>query len=64
MLDIYNGVVANIGQIHSLSTIHGVKLSLEDGNVNTLKVTSNILLPYEDKQDGCSHLKEKEGSFT
>jgi len=36
--------------------------SLEYGKVNTIKVTSNILLPYEGKLDGCKHLKEKEVS--
>jgi hypothetical protein len=40
-----------------------VKLSLEDENFNMLKVTSNIPIPYDDKQDGCSFLKEKKRSF-
>jgi len=35
-----------------------------DANVNILKVTSNVPLAYEDKIDGATFLKEKEGSFT
>ena len=65
MLDPLDGDVVGIGQIHSLSTVHGVNLKgTMDANVNILKVTSNIPLVYEDKIDGVVHLKEKEGTFT
>ena len=63
ILDPYDGAIAGIGRIHSLSVIHGVALGLEDANVNVINVTSNIPLPYEDKIDGCLRLKEKERSF-
>ena len=63
ILDPYDGVIASIGRIHSLSVIHGVALGLEDENFNVINVTSNIPLPYEDKIDGCLCFKEKERSF-
>ena len=63
ILDPYDGAIARIGRIHSLSMIHGVALGLEDANVNAINVTSNIPLPYEDKIYGCLCLKEKERSF-
>ena len=54
-----------IGQIYSLSIIHGFKLKgTRDANVNILKVTSSIPRAYEDKIDGVVRLKEKEGTFT
>jgi hypothetical protein len=60
----YSGTMI-IGWIHSLSIIHGVKLKGKgDANINILKVTSNILIAYEDKIDEFFHLKEKEGTFT
>ena len=60
VLDLYNSADVGIGWIHSLYTIHGVNLNgLGDANVNILKVKSNVPLLYEDKIDGCSHLKEK-----
>jgi hypothetical protein len=64
VLDPYDDVVVNIGQIHSLSIIHGVILSLEDGNVIIIKLMSNISILHEDKLDGrycCQHWKN---SFT
>jgi hypothetical protein len=65
LLDPYDDATVGIRQIHSLSIIHGVKLSGSgDTNVNVIKVTSNIPLLYEDKIDGFVRLKEKEGSFT
>ena len=63
ILDPYDGVIADIGRIHSLSVIHRVALGLEDANLNVINVTSNIPLMYEDQIDGCLHLKEKERSF-
>jgi len=60
----YDDVSTNIGQIHSLYVIHRVTLIPEDANVNIIKVTSNIPLPYVDKIDGCICLKANEGSFT
>jgi hypothetical protein len=64
VLDQYDGASVDTGRIHSLFVIHRVALSPEDANVNIIKVTSNIPLPYVYKIDGCSHFKEKEGSFT
>ena len=65
LLDPYEGAIAKVGQIHSLSIIHGMTLSLEDANVNILKVATNTpLLIYEDKLDGCKCLKGNEGCFT
>jgi len=64
ILDPYDGAIAGVGRIHSLFVIDGVALSLEDANVNVIKVTSNIPLPHANKFDGCSRLKEMEGSFT
>lgn len=64
-MDPFNGDVVGIGWIHSISIIHGVNLKgTRDANVNILKVTSNVPLAYEDKIDGATFLKEKEGSFT
>ena len=64
-LDPYDGDVVGIGQIHSLSILHGINLKwTKDANVNILKVTSNVPLTYEDKIDGAISLKEKEGTFT
>lgn len=37
----------------------GVTSSLEDVNANTIKVTSNIPLPYENKLDGWKWVREK-----
>jgi hypothetical protein len=65
VLDPYDSAPVGIGRIHSLSIIHGVKLSRSgDANVNIIKVTRNIPLPYDDKIEGFVHLKEMEGSFT
>jgi hypothetical protein len=63
-LDPYDSVIVGFEEIHSLSIIHEVTLSPEDANANIINVASNIPLPYEDKLDGCKHLKEKKGSFT
>ena len=64
-MDPYDGDVAAIGRIHSLSIIHGSNLNgTGDANVNIIKVTSNVPLAYEDKIDGAVRLKEKEGAFT
>jgi len=59
LLDPYDGASARIGRIHSLYVIHGVELSPKDANVNIIKVTSNIPLPYVDEINGCSCSKEK-----
>ena len=65
LLDSYDDAIVGIGQIHSLSIIHGVKLSgSRDANVNVINVTSNIPFFYKDKIDGSVHLKKKEGRFT
>ena len=65
VLDPYDNTLVGIGRIHSLSLIHGVNLNGSgDGNVNIIKVTRNILLPYDEKIEGSLLLKEKEGSFT
>ena len=58
MLDPYNGAICGNGRIQSFSMIHGVPLGPEDANVNVIHVTSNTPLSYEDKIDGCEHLKE------
>ena len=43
VLDPYDSYPMGIGWIHSLSIIHGVKLSASgDANVNIIKVTSNF----------------------
>ena len=71
VLDPYDGDVVGIGRIKSQSIDHGFKLSIGDTNVNILKAINNISLFYKDKPffykhkiDGCTHLKEKEESFT
>ena len=65
VLDPYDSAPMLIGRIHSLSIMHGFKLSGSgDANVNIIKVTRNIPLPYDDKIEGFVHLKEMEGSFT
>jgi len=64
ILDPYDGAIAKIVRIHSLSKIHGVALGPKDANVNVINVTSNIPLLYEDKIDGCGSLKDKERNFT
>ena len=65
LLDLYGDANVGIRRIHSLSIIHGVKLSGSgDENLNVIKVTSNMPLFYEDKIDGFLHMKVKEGSFT
>ena len=64
MLDLYDNSPVVIGWIHSLSIIHGVKLSGSgDANVNIINATSKIPLPYDDKIEGFVCLKEMEGSF-
>jgi len=45
VLDLYGGGIISIGWIHSLSIIHGLKLSLDDENVNIIKVARNIPFP-------------------
>lgn len=40
-LDLLDGVVTDIGHIHSLSIIHGVKLSPKDVNVNIRMSVAN-----------------------
>jgi len=65
VLDPYDSTPVGIGRIHSLSLIHGVNLNgTGDANVNIIKVTRDVLLPYHDKIEGSVLLKEKEGSFT
>jgi len=65
VLDPYDSTPVGIGRIHSLSLLHGVNLNgTGDANVNIIKVTRDILLPYHDKIEGSFLLKEKEGSFT
>ena len=63
ILDPYNGVIARNIRIQLLSMIHRVPLGPKDTNVNVIHVTSNILLAYEHKIDGCECLKETEISF-
>jgi len=65
VLDPYDSTPMSIGRIHSLSLIHGFNLNgTRDANFNIIKVTRDILLPYDGKIEGSFLLKEKEGSFT
>nr|ADE77413.1 unknown [Picea sitchensis] len=61
VLDLYDIALVGIERIHSLYIIHGVKLSRSgDANVNIIKVTRNMPLPYDEKIEGYVHLKEME----
>ena len=66
VLELYDGNnVVSVGWINSLSILDGANFNgTRDANVNIIKITNNVLLPYEDKIDRALHLKEKDGTFT
>ena len=48
-----------------LSILHGSNFNgTRNANVNIINITSNVLLPYEDKIDRALCVKEKDGTFT